>query len=190
MIKTVVVSLLGGSGIGKSTTAAKLYGEMKDLSMSVELVREFVKEWCLSGKKVGHFGQSIIYGQQLDRESMLYGKVEYIVTDSPLILCPVYQMYYQKHDSIKHAVLKDMEVAREKEGVIHLNFLLSRNKPFDPKGRYETEKVAKKIDITVRSFLNYHDIPFYNLDCSDEERVPNILKTIEEFKQSLTTPDA
>lgn len=189
MIKTTVICLLGGSGIGKSTTAAKLYGQMKDNRESVELVRESVKEWLWAGKRVGNFGQSIIYGQQLERECLLYGKVEYIVTDSPLILCPIYQMHYHKHDSIKHAVFKDLEVANKVEGVTHLNFLLSRHKSFDPVGRYETEKVAKKIDGKVRSFMEYHNVPFYDISCPDEDRIPNILKTLEDIKNGITSQE-
>src|ERR1700751_2169041 len=109
MNKTVVVNILGGSGIGKSTTAALVYGELKLRYQVCELVREFVKQWAWEGRKVGPFGQSIIYGQQVERESSLYGKVDFIVTDSPLILCPVYQQHYDGHDTIKHCVFNDLE---------------------------------------------------------------------------------
>lgn len=42
--KTVVISLIGGSGVGKSTTAAAVFAEMKNQKMDAELVREYVKE--------------------------------------------------------------------------------------------------------------------------------------------------
>jgi nicotinamide riboside kinase len=180
-VKTFVVNLLGGSGLGKSTTAAKLFGELKTRGETTELVREFVKEWAWSGKKVGPFGQSIIYGQQLERESSLYGKVEFIVTDSPLLLCPVYQKHYNGHESIKHCVFKDLQLATDMN-VVHVNFLLKRMKPFDARGRYEDEKTAKLIDRKVEAFLTYHGIEYIPVDCSDEDRVKFIADSVIEIR--------
>lgn len=167
---TKVINLLGGSGLGKSTTAALLYGELKLRGFKVELVREFVKEWAWAGKKVGPWGQPIIYGYQLQRETDLYNKVDFIVTDSPLLLCPVYQQYYAGHDSLKYQVLKDIELARQSD-VEHYNFLLKRSKPFKSEGRYETENMAKEIDLAVKGFLDYHKIPYVNVEVSDSQRI-------------------
>lgn len=180
-MKTYVVNLLGGSGLGKSTTAAQVFGELKNRSQITELVREFVKEWAWSGKKVGPFGQSIIYGQQLERESTLYGKVDYVVTDSPLLLCPIYQKHYNGHESIKHTVFKDLDIAEEM-GVVHVNFLLRRQKPFDPRGRYEDEKTAKLIDRKVEAFLTYHGIDYISVDVPDADRVKFIADTVMDMK--------
>lgn len=183
-MKTFVVNLLGGSGLGKSTTAALVFGELKSRGQVTELVREFVKEWAWSGKKVGPFGQSIIYGQQLERESSLYNKVEYLVTDSPLILCPVYQKHYNGHESIKHCVLKDLQIA-ETMDVVHMNFLLKRQKPFDARGRYEDEKTAKLIDKKVEAFLTYHGIDYILVDCPDEDRVKFIADEVMSARAKL-----
>lgn len=169
-MKTVVINLLGGSGLGKSTTAALVFGELKLRSKETELVREFVKEWAWQGKPIGRFAQGTLYGHQIERESALYGKVDYVVTDSPLLLCPIYQLHYSGHDAIKSQVLKDMGTAKEL-GITHLNFLLARKKAFNPKGRYETEEQAKVIDKKVEAFLTSHGIPFIPVDCEDQDRV-------------------
>lgn len=176
-MKTYVVNLLGGSGLGKSTAAALVFGELKMRKQHCELVREYVKELAWAGLGVGPFGQSIIYGRQLERESALYGKVDVIVTDSPLVLCPVYQSHYAGRDTIKHCVFEDIKTAKEM-GVTHLNFLLKRHKEFDPRGRYETEDVAKLIDRKVESFLIYHGIDYIPVDVPDQDRIKFIADTV------------
>lgn len=171
---TKVVNLLGGSGLGKSTTAALVYGELKMRGYNAELVREYVKEWAWAGKKVGPFGQPIIYGQQLQRESDLYGKVDFIITDSPLILCPIYQQFYAGHDSLKTQVISDLNSAKEMN-VDHVNFLLNRTKPFKEDGRYETEEMAKRVDTAVRGFLDYHKLPYTYVDAEDDKKIKFIV---------------
>lgn len=180
--KTIVVNLLGGSGLGKSTIAAAAFAELKMRKQHCELVREYVKELAWAGKAVGPYGQSIIYGRQLERESDLYGKVDIIVTDSPLILCPVYQSHYSGHDTIKHVIFKDLETAKA-NGVIHLNFLLDRQKEFDQRGRYEDEETAKLMDSKVKAFLVYHGIEHISVNVPDSERVKFIADTVMKVSQ-------
>ncbi len=173
-MKTFVVNVLGGSGIGKSTISAEVFAELKKQGRSTELVREFVKEWAWQGRAVGPFGQGILYGHQMERESSLYGKVEYIITDSPLLLCPIYQLHYEGHESIKSQVLSDMGKARDL-GVVHVNFLLERHKPFNPKGRYETAEQAVVIDGKVKSFLQHNNLDYILVDQPDAERIKSIV---------------
>jgi ABC-type transporter Mla maintaining outer membrane lipid asymmetry ATPase subunit MlaF len=66
-MRTYVINFLGGSGLGKSTTAALVFGALKLQRQNCELVREYVKEMAWAGIGVGPFGQSIIYGRQLER---------------------------------------------------------------------------------------------------------------------------
>ena len=169
-MKTYVLNFFGGSGLGKSTTAAAVFAELKMRAQKCELVREYVKELAWAGLGVGPFGQNIIYGRQLERESALYNKVDFVITDSPLLLCPVYQSHYAGHDTIKSSIFKDLEMAKNMN-VQHINFLLKRHKPFDPAGRYETAETAKLIDTKVEAFLLYHGINTIVVEQEDRERV-------------------
>lgn len=172
--------MLGGSGIGKSTIAAGLYHEMKLQGINVELVREYVKNWAWDGKKVGKYDQIYIFGKQSRSEYMLYGKVDYIITDSPILLSPVYEKYYNDGESmIEEAAIKFLKKA-EKNGVQHINFLLERKKQFNPEGRYETEEQAKQVDLEVRKFIINYDIDYKLINCPDEDRI----KIMMEFLKS------
>ena len=169
--KTRVINMLGGSGIGKSTTAAGLYHTMKLQGMDVELVREYVKNWAWDGKKIGQYDQIYIFGKQSRSEYMLYGKVDYIITDSPIILSPVYEKFYNDGESmIEEAAIKFLTKA-ENNGVEHVNFLLERQKEFNPEGRYETEEQAKQVDLEVRKFIVQCDLKCEPINCPDEDRI-------------------
>ena len=83
---TKIINIIAGSGCGKTTTAAGLFYEMKKLGLSVELVQEFVKTWAWQGKEIVREDQPTILDEQHNREMMLYNKVDFIITDSPIIL--------------------------------------------------------------------------------------------------------
>lgn len=163
--------MLGGSGIGKSTLAAGLYYHMKLQHKSVELVREYVKLLAWQGIRPGQYDQVNIFGEQARSEYMLYGKVDYIITDSPILLSPVYEKFYNNGESmIEEAAIKFLKRA-DRNGVKHINFLLERKKAFNPEGRYETEEQAKQVDLEVRKFIVQNDIDYKLINCPDEERI-------------------
>ena len=177
---TVVVNMLGGSGIGKSTTAAGLYYNMKLEGMNVELVREYVKVLAWQGTKIGQFDQVNIFGEQCKLEHTLYGKVDYIVTDSPILLAPVYEVFYHGDSIIEEAAVKFLNKA-EVEGIKHINIILQRNKPYDERGRYQTEEEALDVDKRTLNFLNKYRMPYYEVGGPDDKRVEKILKIVKEY---------
>lgn len=170
--------MFGGSGIGKSTTAAGLYHQMKLDGHNVELVREYVKGWAWAGTKVNTYDQVYIFGKQARSEYMLYEKVDYIITDSPILLSPVYDLFYNGEDAmVQDSAFRFIKKA-EKNGVQHINFLLDRQKPFNPEGRYETEEQARAVDIYVKKFLDSNSVPYHIVSCADEERISFILSKL------------
>jgi hypothetical protein len=174
---TVVINMLGGSGIGKSTIAAGLYYNMKLKHMNVELVREYVKILAWQSAHITQFDQINIFGEQCKLEHTLYGKVNYIVTDSPIILAPIYEYFYNNDSFMEEAALKFMAKAKER-GVTHLNFLLERGKEYDAKGRYQSEDEAKIVDSMTRQFLDKYGITYSTIDGPEEERVSKIMQKI------------
>jgi nicotinamide riboside kinase len=172
---TKVINLYAGSGAGKSTIAAGLFYEMKLRGLNVELVREYVKTMAWQGIKIGPYDQPYIFGMQLKHESTLYGKVDYIITDSPLLLSPVYELYYRGDAITEESANKFIKKACE-NGVEHINFFLNRTQPFDTKGRFETEQQAKEVDDLLKKKLNDWGYNYVNIDEEGRDKVNFILK--------------
>lgn len=174
--RTTIINLYGGPGTGKSTLSCELFAELKKAGHSVELVREYVKDWAWEGKKVGAFDQIYIAGKQAKREYSLYGKVDYIITDSPLLLSPFYEQYYGKQKIVEDSV-KNFISFSESKGQEYLPFFIERKKKYVSEGRYETEEEAKQIDIAMKEFLKTK-VKFYEISPETDE----ILSFIEKLK--------
>ncbi len=91
---TQVINLHGGPGVGKSTIAAGVFSKLKSKNVSCELVVEFPKEitWEETQKLLEN--QIYIFSEQFRRQWRLLDKVDYIITDSPLLLYSIYFDYY------------------------------------------------------------------------------------------------
>jgi nicotinamide riboside kinase len=174
---TTVINLFGGSGIGKSTLAAQLFAEMKCRQKHVELVREYVKLWAHIQRKVDTFDQLYLLGKQSHYEAQLYKKVDFLVTDSPLLLCGIYETFYDKTSFVADAALAFVRKA-ESNGVQYINFVLERNKPFDSRGRFEDEATARQLDKHVIYKLNEWGINYTIIPQDVQNRVEFILNRI------------
>lgn len=174
---TKVLNLYGGSGLGKSTTAAGLFYEMKLRGYHCELVREYVKNWAWEGRKITKEDQPHIFEMQAKSENMLYGKVDLIVTDSPLLLSPIYESFYTGDSSVLKTAQAFLTAAKN-SGIEYHNFILQRHKPFDTRGRYETVEMAKEVDEYVKKMLNLWEIPYTMIESPDRERVNTILSSL------------
>jgi len=86
-----VINLYGGPGSGKSTTAAGLFYKMKLKHMKVELVTEYAKDLVYSNRLDDMLDQQeYIFAKQNAKLHRLRDHVDYVITDSPLLLSVVY----------------------------------------------------------------------------------------------------
>jgi len=151
---TTIINLYGGPGTGKSTSAAKLFAMMKDRGLNVELVREYVKEWAWENRPISVYDQIYFLGKQSRKESLLYGKVDYIVTDSPVLMSAAYASLGSKelYGGIWYTATAFYNLAKE-EGHKHVHVYLERSKAYNPAGRFQTEEEAIKMDKRIRKML-------------------------------------
>lgn len=167
--KTIIINLYGGPGTGKSTNAAYLFYLLKAEGKNSELVREYVKDWAWENRKISTYDQIYFLGKQVRRESMLYGKVDWIVSDSPVMMNLYYAQKYctlSLSEGVRAATLAYYQQAAE-DGHRHFHVFLKRTKPYLAEGRYQTEKEAVEIDLEVRKLLVDLKVPV--IDCITEE---------------------
>ena len=151
---TTLINLYAGPGSGKSTTAAEVFAIMKKAGISCELVTEWVKEWCWRGQQIDQAWDGVfITAQQARRERACYGKVDYIITDSPLGLGAVFERVYSPENRITYDLVRHYERQQDKAGVTRVNCLLMRSKPYVQAGRYEDERAARRVDSECEYFL-------------------------------------
>ena len=160
---TTIVNLVGGPSVGKSTCAAYLYYLFKKNGKRAELVRECVKDWLYDGKSVGSFDQLYFLGEGIRRETVLYNKVDYVISDSPVLLNLAYaRKYCSKNvvNSVEMMINAFYKQAQDK-GHVHVNAILRRVHKYVSEDRYESESQALEIDKDL----------FYNRICMRQELV-------------------
>lgn len=155
MKDTLIVNLYGGPGTGKSTGAAYLFSKLKMAGVDAEYVTEFAKDKVWEESTEAFKCQFYITGKQAFRISRCFGKVDVIVTDSPIMLGKIYA------DLIGRQALGNacVEEAKRYEGN-SMSIVLNRVKPYNTNGRNQTEAEANGIDEVVRCMLKNYKIPF------------------------------
>ena len=93
-MKTKVINFYGGPGSGKSTKAAGLYYKMNMAGFSVELNNEFAKECVWEDNVPMLKDQLYMLAHQHRKILRLVGKVDYVITDSPVLLSGIYRELY------------------------------------------------------------------------------------------------
>ena len=150
----LLINLFGGPGAGKSTGAAYIFSKLKMAGVNAELVTEFAKDKVWEGNKEVFKNQAYIFGKQYFKISRCADKVDVIITDSPLLLSIVYNDNPVLGDSFNETVKNVFSSFNS------MNYILSREKEYNPVGRNQTESEAKEVDVQVRAMLDEEKIPY------------------------------
>ena len=133
--KTTIINLIGSPGTGKSTIASELFAKMKWAGVDVELVSEYAKELVWEQRHETFKNELYIFAKQHHRLFRLKGKVDYIITDRPLLLSIFYNNKYgDGSENFKNIVLEEIDKFN------NINIFLRRTKPYVNKGRNQTEE--------------------------------------------------
>lgn len=171
-----IISLYGPPGSGKSTAAAALYLHYKHQHQNVEMVREYVKDWAWQNKPIQPHDISYITLNQAYSESILLGKVDIIITDSPIYLNAYYAGTRGKL-ATSLAIAKEQDENYTQFGYTVTNLLVRRVHSYMSKGRYHTEEESDQIGKEVEQFLIQHNIPYTEV-AGDTKEIISLIERV------------
>ena len=171
---TIIVNFFAGPGAGKSTGAAWVFAKLKADGVDAELVTEFAKDKVWEQNKEVFKCQFYITGKQSFKISRCFGKVDVIITDSPIALGAI----YADTEGLKQASLEEFNKYKSN----NLNVFIERKKKYNPNGRNQTEAEAKELDKSAKNFLDSNNIPFMSIHGNAE----GYDKLVEIIKEKIT----
>lgn len=146
----IAVNLFSGPGSGKSTGAAWIFAKLKMAGVNAELVTEFAKDKVWERNEKALANQAYVFGKQWFRLSRLEDEVECVVTDSPLLLGVMYNKDPRLGDEFNKVVAR----VSKSFGSPHLDYFVKRVKPYNPRGRLQTEAEADEISQKIKALLD------------------------------------
>ena len=157
-MNTKVINLFGGPGAGKSTCASGLFYLMKKDGICCEIANEWIKEKVYEENRYVFSDQMYVFAKQRKKLMQLTGKVEYIITDSPLLLSVIYGKESGTFNSL---------VVEEFNKFVNLNFLVTRDHQYQTYGRIQDKCQAQDISRRIASILNYKQIEYQEVSSSN-----------------------
>ena len=170
-MKTIIVNLFGAPGAGKSTGAAYIFSKIKMAGVNAELVTEFAKDKVWEESKEVFNNQIYIFGKQSFKISRVMNKVDVIITDSPIILSSFYNSDKMIQEELDALVMKTFNSYN------NMNYFIERVKPYQEKGRFQTEAESDQIADEVSTLLDEKEVD-YEVIAGDTEGYDYIVKQI------------
>lgn len=148
-----VINLIGGPCSGKSTAAAEIFARLKKAGYNVELVTEVAKEHVWNDCPTILKNQIYIFGDQYNRLWRLIGKVDFIITDSPLPVGLFYSVERSKN-------FLNLIVEKYKDFDNLMYFIDRGDSEFQPTGRVHTYEESLEADRRMKELLSDYEIPY------------------------------
>lgn len=165
---TKVINFIGAPGSGKSTHAASLFAYMKQRGINCELISEYAKHLVWRENMGLLSNQVYVFAKQYEQQERLRGKVDYIITDSPLLL-----NYYYNQQNAKHKrgqVLNSLGslVFETWDTFDNIMFYVERTKPYNPLGRNQTSDESDQIGKELIAFLDNSSYPYTKINSNTD----------------------
>lgn len=178
--QSIVINAFAGPGAGKTTSCLEIAERLKKQGYVTEYVQEYAKELVWDNKLDlldGSFpNQFSILREQLKRIDRLYGKCDFIVTDSPVLLNATY---------LKEANTEYINNVKELYNQFdNFNYFVERDiSSFETEGRIHNLEESIKIDNALKDTLSELGIEYsiYN-----HSTVADIVNDVIEYKKNYS----
>ena len=170
-----VINLYAGPSSGKSTTATGIFYTLKSkYNINCEYVSEYAKVLAWENNTTIIGDQLYVTAKQNRGLERLRGKVDYAITDSPLLL----GIHYSTNYFLKsyEAMVVDLFNSYD-----NINFFINRKKEYNPHGRFQNKEQAMQADVAIKNLLITKNIMFTEVD-GDSFAVDKIIKMLDDVR--------
>lgn len=151
---STMIQIFGGPGAGKSVLAAELFVAMKKSSIgTVELIQEYAKELVWQERYHELKNQSIVTAGQIAKTMPLNGKVDYLITDSPLLLGLVYA---RDPKEVEQTILNHTSAF---DRIVNI-FIDRGDSVFESEGRVHSHSESIHIDFKIITMLHKYGFDY------------------------------
>lgn len=185
---TIVINAFAGPGAGKTTSCLEVAEKLKKQGFVTEYVQEYAKELVYDNNLImldGHYEhQFAILNEQMKRINRLYGKVDFIVTDSPILLNNTY-LNEDKNTEVYSAY---SDSVNKLYGLYNnFNYFVERDTSvFEKEGRIHNLEQSIAIDNELKNMLHNNQIDF---DVYTHATIDNIHLGYEKTKFIINMPN-
>lgn len=177
---TLIINLFGAPCAGKSVLRAELFAAMKKAGHNVEEVTEYAKDVVWEERVTLFSDQLYILAKQNRKLFRLSGKVDFIITDSPLLMSIAYANRYVVYNPTLEKLTVDVFSSYN-----NLNIFLNRTHGYQTLGRNQDEAASLTLSDQIKQLLREHSFGFteYNSnECTYQQLAPEIKKYEELLK--------
>jgi DNA replication protein DnaC len=177
---STLINLFGGPGIGKSSIAAGITYKLKKEHITCDNPYEFPKLLAWDQNLPAIKDQLYVLGNQHRGIAKAYGKVDYIVIDSPILFSLIYKNYYNTgYPAEFYSSAFDQMVIDLHHKYKSLNILLERNEDsvHSVEERYQTLNESLDLDRYIKSTLDNNKVDYHTVKVG-KKTIKKILKLL------------
>lgn len=174
-----LINLFGGPGIGKSSIAAGIFYKLKKKHISCNNPYEFPKTLAWDNNIPAIKDQLYVFANQHRGIAQSYGKVDYIIIDSPILFSKIYHSYYttgypaEFYGESFHNMILDLHNKYD-----NINILLERAEGVhNEEERFQDYEESIAIDDFCKKILTDNNIPYHTVKVG-KNTVKEILKLL------------
>ena len=147
------INLIAGSGVGKSTGGAVLYGMLSTAGYRTALIPEYAKAMTWRRDEAALRNPILMFANQEAQLEVLKGQdLEFVIVDGCILNPLVYP-------AARHFSQLEPLVLQVYNSYDNINFFIERAVPFSEVGRNEKEAFAAEICAKLERLMEKHQIP-------------------------------